>query len=153
LTYSPLPAPNLSRTFTLKELSKFDGSDADKPIYVAIKGKVFDVSAKKAMYGPEGGYRCFAGRDASKVKKYFSLVTVVPGWEGFHPAPMTATVAPYRHTTGLLRSLFFTRSSLVPIDFFFFILSGIHIDIRVCFFVLLGFGFELIEGRGLHCRL
>ncbi|GJJ79074.1 membrane-associated progesterone receptor component [Entomortierella parvispora] len=70
---TPLPAPNLSRTFTLEELSKFDGSDAEKPIYVAIKGIVFDVSAKKAMYGPEGGYRCFAGRDASKALGLSSL--------------------------------------------------------------------------------
>lgn len=71
--FRPLPAPNLSRTFTPKELLKFDGSDVDKPIYVAIKGNVFDVSTKKDMYGPKGGYKCFAGRDSSKVKKDFFL--------------------------------------------------------------------------------
>jgi len=33
---------------------------------VAIKGKVFDVTAKKEMYGPGAGYNIFAGKDASK---------------------------------------------------------------------------------------
>lgn len=51
---------------TPHELSGHDGQDASKPIYVAIKGKVFDVSAKREMYGPGAGYNIFAGKDASK---------------------------------------------------------------------------------------
>lgn len=50
----------------MADLSAFDGKDAAKPIYVAIKGKVFDVSAKREMYGPGAGYNIFAGKDASK---------------------------------------------------------------------------------------
>jgi len=50
----------------LADLSAFDGQDPSKPIYVAIKGKVFDVSAKREMYGPGAGYNIFAGKDASK---------------------------------------------------------------------------------------
>lgn len=37
-----------------------------KPIYVAINGSVFDVSANPSMYGPGGGYHFFAGRDAAR---------------------------------------------------------------------------------------
>jgi len=48
------------------QLAAFDGKDASKPIYVAIKGKVFDVTAKREMYGPGAGYNIFAGKDASK---------------------------------------------------------------------------------------
>lgn len=51
---------------SLSDLSAFDGQDPSKPIYVAIKGKVFDVSAKREMYGPGAGYNIFAGKDASK---------------------------------------------------------------------------------------
>lgn len=48
------------------ELSRYDGTDPDKPVYVAIKGKVFDVSSKREMYGAGGSYHVFAGKDASK---------------------------------------------------------------------------------------
>ena len=50
----------------LSTLAQYDGSDLSKPIYVAIKGRVFDVSAKKDMYGKGAGYNVFAGKDASK---------------------------------------------------------------------------------------
>ena len=32
------------KKFTLEELSKFDGSEPDKPIYFGYKGKVYDVT-------------------------------------------------------------------------------------------------------------
>ncbi|KAG0326376.1 hypothetical protein BGZ99_009616 [Dissophora globulifera] len=73
LPSTPLPPPNWSRSWTSEELSQHDGEDDDKAIYVAIKGTVFDVTAKKAMYGPSGGYHCFAGRDASKALGKSSL--------------------------------------------------------------------------------
>jgi len=40
---------------TQEELAAADGSNPDKPIYVAIKGVVFDVSKNKA-YQPGGSY-------------------------------------------------------------------------------------------------
>lgn len=49
-----------------QELKAFDGSDASKPIYVAIKGRVFDVSTGKSFYGPGGPYCMFSGKDASR---------------------------------------------------------------------------------------
>ncbi|KAL1413005.1 hypothetical protein Q8F55_000754 [Vanrija albida] len=51
---------------SVAELAKFDGSDPSKPIYVAIKGRVYDVSAKTEMYGKGSGYNVFAGKDASR---------------------------------------------------------------------------------------
>jgi len=51
---------------TLAALAAFDGSDASKPIYVSIKGDVFDVTRKRDVYGPGGSYNIFAGRDGSR---------------------------------------------------------------------------------------
>ncbi|ORY59455.1 cytochrome b5-like heme/steroid binding domain-containing protein [Pseudomassariella vexata] len=49
---------------SVDELSKADGSDGQK-CYVAIKGKVYDVSGNKS-YQPGGSYHVFAGKDASR---------------------------------------------------------------------------------------
>ncbi|SMR42641.1 unnamed protein product [Zymoseptoria tritici ST99CH_1E4] len=57
---------------SLEYLSKCDGKHEDYPTYVAIKGTVFDVTGNKA-YGPEGSYKVFAGRDASRALAQSSL--------------------------------------------------------------------------------
>ncbi|TRM66919.1 cytochrome b5 [Schizophyllum amplum] len=59
-------APPKDDPFTLEELKAFDGSDPSKPIYLSIKGTVFDVSAKRDVYGPGRSYGIFAGKDPSK---------------------------------------------------------------------------------------
>lgn len=51
---------------TADELKAYDGTDPSKPIYVAIKGRIFDVSAGNSFYGPDGAYCMFAGKDASR---------------------------------------------------------------------------------------
>ena len=51
---------------TEQELSKFDGSDPSLPIYIAINGKVYDVSAGSSYYGPGGSYHFFSGKDAAR---------------------------------------------------------------------------------------
>ncbi|KAJ3392738.1 hypothetical protein HDU84_003475 [Entophlyctis sp. JEL0112] len=58
--------PRQPRVFTTAELKEFDGSDPSKPIYVAISGKVYDVSAGEKYYGKGGGYSFFAGVDATR---------------------------------------------------------------------------------------
>ncbi|KAK2172089.1 hypothetical protein NP493_994g02027 [Ridgeia piscesae] len=55
------------KDLTLAELRKFDGSGDGGLIYVAINGKIFDVTEKgKQFYGPGGPYAAFAGHDASR---------------------------------------------------------------------------------------
>ncbi|CAJ0841358.1 11631_t:CDS:2 [Entrophospora sp. SA101] len=51
----------------------YDGTDASQPIYVAIKGTIFDVTTKRESYGPGGSYNVFAGKDASKALGMGSL--------------------------------------------------------------------------------
>jgi len=97
-----LPPPK-DDPFTLEELKAFDGSDASKPVYVAIKGTlsssssslplfsylncqrpgtVFDVSRKRETYGPGGSYAVFAGKDGSRGLGLSSLEpeNAVPDW-------------------------------------------------------------------------
>lgn len=50
------------RNFTLEQLKKFDGKE-DRPVYLSLKGTVFDVSRGKQFYGPGGPYEVFAGRE------------------------------------------------------------------------------------------
>ncbi|KAJ3092751.1 hypothetical protein HK102_003320 [Quaeritorhiza haematococci] len=64
------------KVFKTEDLNQYDGSDPSKPIYLAINlilcsspnysGKVYDVSAGRDYYGPDGGYHFFAGRDAAR---------------------------------------------------------------------------------------
>jgi hypothetical protein len=46
--------PKPLRDFTIDQLREFNGQD-DKPIYIALRGEVYDVSRAKDMYGPDGG--------------------------------------------------------------------------------------------------
>ena len=59
--------------FTEEQLLEFNGTDSIKPIYVSIKGIVFDVTASRETYTPPKGYSVFAGRDASKALGKSSL--------------------------------------------------------------------------------
>lgn len=54
------------KPLTVAKLSQYDGHNPDLPIYLAIKGDVYDVSPKHYIYGPDGAYAFFAGRDASR---------------------------------------------------------------------------------------
>lgn len=101
-------APPKDDPFTLKELTQYDGSDASRPIYVAIKGvlnslpanplfhlfiskgTVFDVSHKMDVYGPGKSYSIFAGKDGSKGLGMSSLKPedAVPDYSGLPEAEM-----------------------------------------------------------------
>ncbi|KAJ1934472.1 Dihydrodipicolinate synthase [Linderina macrospora] len=63
IAQKPIPA---KRDFTPRELSEFDGRDENTPLYMAVKGTVYDVSNGRSFYGPGGPYANFAGRDASR---------------------------------------------------------------------------------------
>lgn len=47
------------------ELAVFNGVHADKPIYLSIGGRIFDVSSAKRHYRKGETYNCLTGRDAS----------------------------------------------------------------------------------------
>ncbi|TBU24661.1 progesterone binding protein [Dichomitus squalens] len=66
-------APAKDDPFTVEQLKQFDGTDLSKPIYVAIKGTVFDVTRKADTYGKGKSYNLFAGKDASRALGMSSL--------------------------------------------------------------------------------
>lgn len=43
-------APDTGVTFTADELARFDGQDGT-PLYLAVRGRVYDVSARPGFYG------------------------------------------------------------------------------------------------------
>ena len=59
------PAPIVFRTFTPPTLLPFNGAN-NMPVYLAVRGRVFDVTPGRNFYGPGGPYANFAGRDASR---------------------------------------------------------------------------------------
>jgi membrane-associated progesterone receptor component len=50
-------------SMTLTELAQY--RDGNK-IYIAVDGKIFDVSKNPGSYGKNGSYHVFAGRDATR---------------------------------------------------------------------------------------
>ena len=52
-------------TFTPLTLKPYNG-ETNMPVYLAVRGKVFDVTPGRNFYGPGGPYENFAGRDASR---------------------------------------------------------------------------------------
>ena len=66
-------SPPKDDPISVDELKQFDGSDESKPVYVAVKGDVFDVSPKREMYG-----ECKQPCDSKW--KAFPLLTICPTW-------------------------------------------------------------------------
>eukprot|EP01112_Ceratiomyxa_fruticulosa_P013316 TRINITY_DN3745_c0_g1_i1.p1 TRINITY_DN3745_c0_g1~~TRINITY_DN3745_c0_g1_i1.p1 ORF type:complete len:144 (+),score=36.81 TRINITY_DN3745_c0_g1_i1:230-661(+) len=70
----PPPKPVVEKKDrTLEEIRSHDGSDPSKPIFVAIRGRIYDVSRGKSHYGKGGAYNVFAGGDASRALAKGSL--------------------------------------------------------------------------------
>ncbi len=63
--HTPVVQPGI-KTMGARELSGFDGTDPDKPIYLALDGFVYDVSAGKSYYVAGGTYHFLAGKDSSE---------------------------------------------------------------------------------------
>ncbi|OLN87995.1 Damage response protein 1 [Colletotrichum chlorophyti] len=59
------PPATVFRTFNPRTLLPFNGEN-DMPVYLAVRGRVFDVTSGRNFYGPDGPYANFAGRDASR---------------------------------------------------------------------------------------
>uniref|UniRef100_A0A0D9XL79 Cytochrome b5 heme-binding domain-containing protein n=1 Tax=Leersia perrieri TaxID=77586 RepID=A0A0D9XL79_9ORYZ len=62
----PLPPPVQLGEVSEEELKQYDGSDPKKPLLMAIKGQIYDVTQSRMFYGPGGPYALFAGKDASR---------------------------------------------------------------------------------------
>ncbi|XP_060183622.1 membrane steroid-binding protein 2-like [Lycium barbarum] len=58
---------------TEEQLWGYNGADSEKPLLIAIKGHIYDVSTSKMFYGPGGSYAMFAGRDASRALAQLSF--------------------------------------------------------------------------------
>jgi predicted heme/steroid binding protein len=52
------------KRFSLEDLAQYDGIRRPE-VFIAVKGKVYDVSKKIKLYGPGGSYHLMAGHDAS----------------------------------------------------------------------------------------
>ncbi|KAJ3064628.1 hypothetical protein HDU99_004408, partial [Rhizoclosmatium hyalinum] len=49
-------------SLSLSELAEFDGRDPEKPIYLSLKGMIYDVSHRRDLYAPGGQMNEFAGK-------------------------------------------------------------------------------------------
>jgi len=58
---------------TPDELAKHDGRDPFRPIYLSIKGTVYDVTPGRSFYGPGGGYSAFAGKECARALAKMSM--------------------------------------------------------------------------------
>ncbi|KAM4723832.1 neudesin [Anableps anableps] len=81
LKYKPATKP--VRLFTEEELQRYDGSEEGQPIYMAIKGVVFDVSKGKEFYGKDAPYNALVGKDSTRAVAKMSL----------NPADLTSDTA------------------------------------------------------------
>lgn len=71
LKYKPATKP--VRLFTEEELKRHDGSAEGHPIYMAVKGVVFDVTRGKEFYGKGAPYNALVGKDSSRAVAKMSL--------------------------------------------------------------------------------
>ncbi|MED6252939.1 hypothetical protein ATANTOWER_019630 [Ataeniobius toweri] len=71
LKYKPASKP--VRLFTEEELQRYNGREEGQPIYMAVKGVVFDVSRGKEFYGKDAPYNALVGKDSSRAVAKMSL--------------------------------------------------------------------------------
>ncbi|XP_042730819.1 neudesin [Lagopus leucura] len=70
---APPPAEAPVRLFTEPELARYDGQQEGQPIYLAVKGVVFDVTSGKEFYGKGAPYNALVGKDSTRGVAKMSL--------------------------------------------------------------------------------
>ncbi|CAL9024747.1 unnamed protein product [Prunus brigantina] len=73
LNQTTTTTPTQMGDMTEQQLRGFDGSDPNKPLLMAIRAQIYDVSSSRNFYGPGGPYAMFAGRDASRALALLSF--------------------------------------------------------------------------------
>ncbi|XP_047336726.1 membrane steroid-binding protein 1 [Impatiens glandulifera] len=88
----PLPPPVQLGEIDEEELKAYDGSDPKKPLLMAIKAQIYDVSQSRMFYGPGGPYALFAGKDASRAlaKMSFEVEDLTGDISGLGPFELDA---------------------------------------------------------------
>ncbi|XP_034967177.1 neudesin [Zootoca vivipara] len=66
LRFKPAPRQRPVRLFTDSELARYGGQQEDQPIYIAVKGVVFDVTSGKEFYAKGAPYNALAGKDSTR---------------------------------------------------------------------------------------
>lgn len=64
---SSAPNKKLIFSYTPEALGKYDGTDPNLPIYLALDGDVYDISRGGDYYRIGGPYHYLAGRDCSDI--------------------------------------------------------------------------------------
>eukprot|EP00965_Chrysotila_dentata_P205872 6183215-Pleurochrysis_carterae.AAC.2 len=67
----PLGDPDAGIALTPEELTEYDGrelpgTNGHAPLFLAIKGRIYDVTAGKPFYGPGRSYHKLVGKDATR---------------------------------------------------------------------------------------
>ncbi|KAG8096183.1 hypothetical protein GUJ93_ZPchr0013g34158 [Zizania palustris] len=85
--FVPYPESVQLGEITLQQLAAYDGKDPSKPILIAIRGQVYDISRGRLFYGPQGSYSLFAGRDATRALALMSFdpIDLTGDLEGLDP--------------------------------------------------------------------
>lgn len=76
----------MAQSFTAESLAEFNG-EGDGPIYISVKGVVYDCTSGADFYGPGKPYAIFAGKEVSRslAKMDISDVEANAGWNNLTP--------------------------------------------------------------------
>lgn len=66
---------------TLEELRKYDGTNDEGRVLLALNSEIYDVTKGSKFYGPDGPYANLAGRDATRALALFNVDAVKDTWD------------------------------------------------------------------------